>query len=202
MKVLVSTRKFLGKAYIKVHNWWSKITKRQGYEKMDKLILENEYYGDANVLDLAHWFVLQKKMSHKKIQNLCYYAQAWSLALNNMDIIPGIEFEARPEGPINNDIWNALEKYGWNDKKIDDAMFDTIKRDNPYTLSDAQKKVLSYVWNRYGKMTANVLEALAQSEKPWLEARGDLSTDEESNAKIDKNTMRDYYLDLYAKEGN
>ena len=35
---------------------------------------ENAKY---SVFEIANWFLLKESMSHKKLQKLCYYAQAW-----------------------------------------------------------------------------------------------------------------------------
>ena len=35
------------------------------------------------VMDVANWFLSQSSMTHKKLQKLCYYAQAWHCALHN-----------------------------------------------------------------------------------------------------------------------
>ena len=48
----------------------------------------------ADITDVADWFLLKGNMSNKKIQKLCYYAQAWSLTLLDQDIASHSEFEA------------------------------------------------------------------------------------------------------------
>lgn len=36
-----------------------------------------------SVFDVANWFLAHETMMHKKLQKLCYYAQAWFYALKN-----------------------------------------------------------------------------------------------------------------------
>ena len=31
---------------------------------------------EANIQDVAYWFLLKQSMTHKKLQKLCYYAEA------------------------------------------------------------------------------------------------------------------------------
>ena len=40
--------------------------------------LERVVSVNADITDVANWFLLKEDMSHKKIQKLCYYAEAWS----------------------------------------------------------------------------------------------------------------------------
>lgn len=40
-----------------------------------------------SILDIANWFLSKEPMTHKKLQKLCYYAQAWGLALYNIRIM-------------------------------------------------------------------------------------------------------------------
>lgn len=42
---------------------------------------------------IADWFLSHVTCNHKKLQKLCYYARAWSLALRRQRIISG-DFEA------------------------------------------------------------------------------------------------------------
>jgi uncharacterized phage-associated protein len=55
----------------------------------------------ASVFDVANWFLAKEKMTHKKLQKLCYYAQAWHLANHGQPMMPN-RFEAwihgRPKG--------------------------------------------------------------------------------------------------------
>ena len=42
------------------------------------LLMTEVKYSIGNIAD---WFLSQSSMTHKKLQKLCYYLQAWSLAL-------------------------------------------------------------------------------------------------------------------------
>ena len=52
-----------------------------------------------SVFDIANWFLSRQEMTHKKLQKLCYYAQAWSYALYNRPII-NAEFQDWVHGPV------------------------------------------------------------------------------------------------------
>ena len=39
--------------------------------------MEFRIKSQPTILDVAAWFLLKEDMTHKKIQKLCYYAEAW-----------------------------------------------------------------------------------------------------------------------------
>ena len=182
--------------YTKIEKWYNNYAVGDK-QIMGDFVLANNYYGSADIIDLAHWFVLKENMSHKKIQKLCYYAQAWSLAFNDMDIIEGIEFEAWPHGPVNRQLWDVLKRFGWRDIKISDEMLDVIKQDNPLAFSKDQTEILNFVWENYGDYYADDLEAISHNEDPWKEARIGKNKFEKSNQLISKETMKRYYSNVY-----
>lgn len=182
--------------YTEIEKWYNNYAVGDK-QIMGDFVLANNYYGSADIIDLAHWFVLKENMSHKKIQKLCYYAQAWSLAFNDMDIIEGIEFEAWPHGPVNRQLWDVLKRFGWRDIKISDEMLDVIKQDNPLAFSKDQTEILNFVWENYGDYYADDLEAISHNEDPWKEARIGKNKFEKSNQLISKETMKRYYSNVY-----
>jgi len=52
------------------------------------------------VYDLANWFLNKSRMSHKKLQKLCYYAVAWHYTLYDSKLVLDDEFEAWVHGPV------------------------------------------------------------------------------------------------------
>jgi uncharacterized phage-associated protein len=51
------------------------------------------------IQQIAQWFLCKESMTHKKLQKLCYYAQAWNLALHNSELFED-RFEAWVHGPV------------------------------------------------------------------------------------------------------
>lgn len=56
---------------------------------------------------IANWFLLKESMPHKKLQKLCYYAQAWGYALYDAPFI-NEAFQAWVHGPVSPVLY---EKY-------------------------------------------------------------------------------------------
>ena len=62
----------------------------------------------ASIQDVADWFLSREAMCLKKVQILCYYYEAWGLALCNKDFIdflPYSEFEAWVYGAVNPELY-------------------------------------------------------------------------------------------------
>ncbi|MFP5528706.1 Panacea domain-containing protein, partial [Peptococcus simiae] len=53
-----------------------------------------------SVIDVANWFLSKDSMTHKKIQKLCYYAQAWYCALYDGTPLFKEEIQAWVHGPV------------------------------------------------------------------------------------------------------
>ena len=50
-------------------------------------IKRTEEEGRYSVYEIADWFLNKGNMTQKKLQKLCYYAQAWCYALKNKRLI-------------------------------------------------------------------------------------------------------------------
>lgn len=141
-----------------------------------------------SIFDVANWFLTKERMTHKKLQKLCYYAQAWSYAIQPEPITNAI-FEAWVHGPVCRELYNKYHPYG----------FDYLPQPNKASVFDyATEDFLGSVWETYGDQTANALEALSHSEPPWQKARLGLSPDEPSDVRIDPDDMMKYYRSIYA----
>lgn len=60
--------KLINFAYTKLRKWYN-IFKEKVDKFMGDFAFTNSYFGSADEVDLAHWFVLKENMSHKKIRN-------------------------------------------------------------------------------------------------------------------------------------
>lgn len=148
----------------------------------------------ADIKDVADWFLLKKNMSNKKIQKLCYYAEAWSLALLNQDIAQNSDFEAWVHGPVSKVLYKVYREFGWNKLTITNP--EIVKKRLDILFTREQIEVLESVWDTYGEYGADQLEALTHLEEPWLEQRMGLEKFQSSTRKISKETMKRYYKSI------
>lgn len=127
----------------------------------------------------------KKPITNKKLQKLVYYAQAWSLVLNNKKLF-NEPIEAWVHGPAVRSLYVQYKKFGF------EPIQEEIKA-SEFNISGKTKKFLDTVWQAYGKFDAGYLEMLTHSEKPWREAREGIQSSESSDNEISLKTMKSYY---------
>ena len=136
-----------------------------------------------NVKKVIDFFLTKDAMSPKKLQKLLYYAYSWTLALLNEDEnhldnrLFAEHFEAWVHGPVLPSVYVEYKEYGWSDIPKNE------KNDNSSFQPDVLD-ILNQVWDVYGKMTGNQLEAISHKERPWLIARADIPAYEASHNEI------------------
>mgnify|MGYP004642324381 CR=1 FL=1 len=140
----------------------------------------------ASVFDVAK-YILNKngKMSTWKLQKLCYYAQAWSLAWTEAPLFDE-DFQAWANGPVCPQLFakhkgKFVVNYG--DIKLGDI-------DN---LDDDQKDTIDKILEYYGSMEPYELREQSHSEAPWRTARGTLPEGALCDTVITKDSMGEYY---------
>lgn len=141
-----------------------------------------------NIFEIANWFLLKETMTHKKLQKLCYYAQAWFYALKDFRLTDAT-FEAWVHGPVSPVLYDKFKAFGYHAIKL---AGNYIPRIDP-----EDEELLESVWQTYGDHTGNALEALSHSEPPWIEARMGYEPDERCNVPISVDTMKKYYASIY-----
>ena len=149
----------------------------------------------TTIFDVANWFLTKESMSHKKLQKLCYYAQAWFFVLHDDDPIFNGSFEAWVHGPVNRRLWEKFKDYGYADIP-QDALSGIAKK-----FESKDNELLESVWETYGEYTGFQLESLTHDESPWIEARKGLSSYEPSKNIISQDTMRECYASQYLGDG-
>lgn len=144
----------------------------------------------ATVFDVA-FYILDKlgDMSTMKLQKLCYYAQAWSLAWDGFPLFDE-EFQAWANGPVCRELYEFHRgEFLINSEKLEE-------RKTNYKFSATEKETLDIVISDYGSKEAFWLSELTHKERPWVETRGSLSLGERSDEIISKELMQEYYSGL------
>lgn len=135
-------------------------------------------------------------ITNLKLQKLVYYAQAWSLALNNKELFND-DFEAWVHGPVLRALYDKYKVLRWTpiNKEVNFAAVQG-------SFSSEVQKLLAEVAETYFELDAYKLERLTHSEEPWIEARGSLADNEVCSNTISKDTMKRYYTNLVATAQN
>ena len=142
-----------------------------------------------SVFDVAK-YILEKKgrMSTWKLQKLVYYSEAWSLVWDEKSLFDD-DFEAWANGPVVRALFNAHKGRLFIEAS-------DLKRGDAATLDPDARETIDAVARDYGDYSGRELSEIAHSERPWKDARGDLSAGEPSSSVIDRDIMMDYYTGL------
>lgn len=138
----------------------------------------------VDILDVAQYFLSKESMSHKKLQKLCYYAQAWYLANHGQPMMPN-RFEAWVHGPVSPDLYALYKNWGW-------ASIPQMP-ENKKPFNRIELDLMDKVYKVYGYYTGDELESLTHREIPWKNARMSYSPSEYSRNPISMKDMKDYY---------
>lgn len=140
----------------------------------------------VTVYDIANAFLSFGSMTHKKLQKLCYYSQAWYLAFYDKKLFDN-NFEAWVHGPVCPLLYEKYKSYGYTE----------IPQTEQLALNEDISEFIQNVFNTYGNFDGDQLEALTHMETPWKEARMGLEEWMPSHNIINDKTMHDFYLRVY-----
>lgn len=164
--------------------------KRKWYSVDEKLEYVNYTRGkdSMSIFDVAN-YILKKSgpMTTMKLEKLCYYAQAWSLAWDEIPLFDE-DFQAWANGPVCPSLFDTHR--GMFLVKPDYC--DQIKNSSA-VFTDDQKETIDTVLRYYGDKTPQWLSDLTHSELPWKNARGATPAGAQCNTIISKESMQQYY---------
>ena len=148
---------------------------------------------------VADFFLLQNDVNagdaitNLKLQKLCYYAQAWHLALHRTPLFRD-RIEAWAHGPIVPSLYRRFKSYRWLSIDPSEASSD------PYVdLHASDISFLEQIWDRYGSLTAKQLEKLTHGEDPWRRAYGGRPLGSSCAEEITHESMIAFYEPLLKK---
>ncbi len=133
----------------------------------------------------------RKPITNKKLQKLVYYAQAWSLVLNNKKLFSE-PIEAWVHGPAIRSLYIRYKKFGF--EPIQEK-----RKAREINIPKQARDLINTVWRAYGKLDVGYLEMLTHSEEPWQEAREGLQSSESSDNEISLEKMKSYYTEKLEK---
>ena len=144
------------------------------------------------VFDVAEWFLSKASMTNKKLQKLCYYAQAWYCALYDGTPLFDSQVQAWVHGPVIPELYYHYSRYKWNE-------IPKVKKVVPFDRKE--ESVLCAVYDAYGKFDGDQLECLTHEEKPWQDMRIGYEPFQSCNKEITTAAMRKYYGERYSAIG-
>lgn len=141
-----------------------------------------------NVKTLAKYFLSKESMTHKKLQKLCYYAQAWHLTLYDTELVD-TQFEAWVHGPVSPELYHEYKHYRWNDIEA---------CEQPY-VEQENAEFIDMIYDTFGPYTGDDLEYITHQEDPWRNARSGKEPWETSNTVITYQSMKEFYTEVHRR---
>lgn len=145
----------------------------------------------VDIRTVAKYYLSKESMAHKKLEKLCYYAQAWHLANHGIPMMPN-RFEAWIHGPVSPDLYVQYKNWGWAQIPMN--------IDNSELFTHVEIDLMDRIYDTYGNYTKEKLEYLSCNELPWMNARQHSGQSYYSRNPISIKDMRDYYGERIGKE--
>lgn len=143
----------------------------------------------VSIFDVAKYILENcSDMTTWKLQKLCYYAQAWTVAWGEPRLF-NEDFQAWSNGPVCPELFHAHQ--GMYRISSKDLLIGDSSR-----LSECQKENVDIILRDYGNMLPFDLREQTHGEAPWKDARGDLPDGAPSKAVITVDAMGAYYGSL------
>lgn len=149
------------------------------------------FWSDTNKLfNVALFFIEKakkdwKRINHKKLQKLTYYAQSWNLAINDKRLFNN-NIEAWVNWPVAPELYREYKNYWYMD-------ITTSKSCDLNIFDKDEIKILEWVYKIYWNYDSDYLVWLTHNETPWLSARWELDNSVASNNIISLDIMKNFY---------
>ena len=140
------------------------------------------------IFDVARYYLNSLgDITTMKLQKLCYYAQAWSLAWDGEPLF-NEDFQAWANGPVCPELFQSHAGIF----KLKPDFFDGHKCE----FSQEQNETLNAIREYYGDKPSQWLSELSHKEAPWKIARENTPVGERCTNVITKDSMQEYYSGL------
>lgn len=139
-----------------------------------------------SIFEVARFFLSLESMTHLKLQKLCYYAQAWHLALFGRPLVEE-EFQAWLHGPVAPALYVRYKEWG---------NYEILRYDGDLNIPIEERSFLFSIFRLYGMLTGKQLEERTHQEAPWKNARKGVSEGSYCQRPISQDDMREFYRGL------
>ena len=139
----------------------------------------------SSVINVAQYILIkQPKITTMKLQKLCFYSQALSLARYGEPIFPE-EFQAWENGPVSTELWNLHKGY----------FFAPQNKIGEYgsSLTRRQENLVDEIIGKLGGLSGKELSQKSHNEEPWKELRKGLEPDARSHGIISKESIKRFF---------
>ncbi len=145
-----------------------------------------------SVIDVARYLLSLGSMNHRKLQKLCYYVQAFYLAITGEPLM-NTEFQAWAHGPVSPQLYYYYKSWGYL------KIIQIVNEDYITKIPQQIRNFINSVYKMYENYSADDLEALTHSEEPWIKARESAGAKpgEACTKVITNDSMKIYYKKFF-----
>lgn len=158
-------------------------------QRLQMIVGGKQMIRKVSVFDVAK-YIIEKTgtITTMKLQKLVYYSQAWSLVWDGEPLFPD-DFQAWANGPVCPALFNSHRgSFIIGASKLSKGDSSLLNKD--------QKETIEGVLQVYGDKDGHWLSLLTHKERPWRDARKDVSDGEYCTDIITKESMQDYYAGI------
>ena len=159
---------------------------------------ENAYRKAAGLISISEIRELLEKYdtgaAPLALQKLLYFSQAFYEAIFGT-VLFSDKCQAWTYGPVYPEIYSLYKPY--NSAPIEKPL--NINRTGYLTADEVN--LLDSIVDTFGSYSGMVLSRITHSERPWLEARGNLHPEDKSTTVIDPETIRAYFREVVRTYG-
>ena len=146
-----------------------------------------------SAIEVSRYFLFKahengSEMTNMKLQKLLYYSQVLYLPFFREPLF-GDEIQAWEHGPVCPNVYHEYKSFGKS--SLPTVSIAEVRGFDAETID-----VLDKVWDIYGVLSAFQLKDMSHSEKPWINARGDLAPGEPSNSVVQVSDMESLGEDI------
>ena len=145
-----------------------------------------------SIVDVARYILLRESnsLNSKRLQELCYYTQAWYLVWNDQPLFKE-DFEAWHDGPICPQLYSTTKEI----VNLDELEKEYKEKGFCFVdLTEEQIQNIDEILDCYRELNNEDLMRRIIHERPWQEARSDLiESPINGHYIISKSSMEDYY---------
>ena len=151
--------------------------------------VETLYGGDK--IDAVARYILNKSsndITPMALQKLLYYAQSFFRVLFGEELFFD-NCQAWVHGPVYPKVYYKYREFGYDPI---DKPFRYFEEDL-FELTEREVAFLNSIIDAFGCFSGNILSSITHNELPWIEARGNLKTNDRGSTEISKEIMNTYF---------
>lgn len=174
----------------------TQIAYKKSRKALNELLQKNAATNTSSKINSVCVYILMrsKDTTPLALQKLLYYAQNFYKVFKG-EFLFEEDCEAWVHGPVYKEVYDQFKEYQYipiNGRNLADEV-ETIE------LSYNEMEILDQVIAHFGCYSGSMLKNMTHLERPWIEARGELSPSSSCQNILTKESMSNYFTEVQSK---